>query len=84
MNTLEGYLRNELPPMVILVGAVFAALVVFALSILALMMLRTRPLPPLAQVIWAVLIVTAPFMGSIAFLIVQPRGDAKTGESIGG
>ncbi|CUS04781.2 protein of unknown function [Candidatus Promineifilum breve] len=41
-------------------------------SFIALLLLRSRSLPETAQAIWAVFIVVIPFLGALAFLIVQP------------
>jgi hypothetical protein len=41
-------------------------------SLFALLRLRERPLPETALAIWAVFIVVVPFLGALAFLIVQP------------
>jgi hypothetical protein len=42
------------------------------LSLAALLQLRGRPLPETAVAIWAVFIVVVPFLGALAYLIVQP------------
>ncbi|MCZ2114997.1 MAG: PLDc N-terminal domain-containing protein [Anaerolineae bacterium] len=42
------------------------------LSFFTLLRLRQRPLPATAGAIWAVFIVVVPFLGALAFLIVQP------------
>lgn len=42
------------------------------LSVYTLFRLRTRTLPEVARVIWAVLILIIPFLGALAFFIVQP------------
>ena len=42
------------------------------LSLFALFRLREQPLPATATAIWAVFIVVVPFLGALAFLIVQP------------
>ncbi len=48
------------------------------LSLLALIQLRQRSLPETAQAIWAVFIVVVPFLGALAFLIVQPGSPQKS------
>jgi hypothetical protein len=75
MGMLDAYLRDELSPGVIIALSTLGAVIVFALNIVALALLRSRRLPSLAKVLWAILIVMAPFMGSLAFLIVQPRAE---------
>jgi hypothetical protein len=46
------------------------------LSLVALLRLREQALPETAMAIWAVFIVVVPFLGALAFLIVQP-GDRQ-------
>ncbi len=46
------------------------------LSVVALLELRQRTLPPTAQALWALLIALVPILGAVAFWIVQPG--AKT------
>lgn len=41
-------------------------------SLVALLRLRQQTLPATAMAIWAVFIVVVPFLGALAFLIVQP------------
>lgn len=41
-------------------------------SLFALFRLRRQSLPETAVAIWAVFIVVVPFLGALAFLIVQP------------
>ncbi len=47
------------------------------LSLLALVQLRQRSLPETAQAIWAVFIVVVPFLGALAYLIIQPGSPEK-------
>jgi uncharacterized membrane protein YhaH (DUF805 family) len=47
------------------------------LSFLALIQLRQRSLPETAQAIWVVFIVVVPFLGALAYLIVQPGSSEK-------
>jgi hypothetical protein len=42
------------------------------LSLFALLRLRQQSLPETALAIWAVFIVVVPFLGALAYLIVQP------------
>jgi hypothetical protein len=42
------------------------------LSLFALLRLRQQSLPETAVAIWAIFIVVVPFLGALAFLIVQP------------
>ena len=42
------------------------------LSIVALFVLRGRPLTATAQAVWAFMIITIPVLGSLAFFIVMP------------
>ncbi|MGB0388367.1 MAG: PLDc N-terminal domain-containing protein [Ardenticatenaceae bacterium] len=42
------------------------------LSIYALVQLRRLRIPEIARVLWAVLIITIPYLGAIALLIVKP------------
>ena len=42
------------------------------LSLFALLQLRRLTLPATATSIWAIFIVVVPFLGALAFLIVQP------------
>lgn len=42
------------------------------LSLIALLRLRQLPLPATATALWAIFIVVVPFLGVLAFLIVQP------------
>lgn len=73
---LMDYLRSELPPLVIVLVSTLVTLLVFGLTIAALFGLRGRALPPVAKVAWAALIVVMPFMGALAFFIVQPQPEA--------
>ena len=75
MNPMH-YLERELPELVVVIRSVLITLIVFALSVAALFVLRGRALPPLPKAVWAVLIVAMPFMGALAFFIVQPKADA--------
>ena len=43
-----------------------------ALSLIALIVLRRRPLTGIAQAIWALLIIAFPVLGPLAFFIVLP------------
>jgi len=43
-----------------------------ALSLIALIALRRRPLSGIAQAVWAFLIIAFPILGPLAFFIVQP------------
>jgi len=45
------------------------------LALLALFSLRGRGLTGAAQAVWVLTIVAVPFLGSLAYLIMQPRGD---------
>lgn len=42
------------------------------LSLFALLRLRQLTLPATATALWAIFIVVVPFLGALAFLIVQP------------
>ncbi len=42
------------------------------LSLVALLRLRQLELPATAIAVWAIFIVVVPFLGALAFLIVQP------------
>ena len=42
------------------------------LSLVALFVLRNRPLSATAQAIWAFMIIAIPVLGSLAFFIVMP------------
>lgn len=58
--------------MVMLINLLFIA-GWLALSIVTLFRLKRSALPPTAAALWAILIVFAPFLGAIAFWIVQPQ-----------
>jgi tellurite resistance protein TehA-like permease len=47
-------------------------------SLFALSRLRGQSLPETARALWAIFIVVVPFVGALAFLIVQP-GTVKSG-----
>ena len=42
------------------------------LGIAALFSLRKRRLPATAQVLWAIFVVVVPFLGALAYWVVQP------------
>lgn len=45
------------------------------LAIATLFSLRNAPLPPLPQVLWALVIVVVPLLGALAYWIVRPGRD---------
>ena len=45
------------------------------LGVVALFSLRKRRLPATAQALWAMFVVVVPFLGAIAYWIVQPAGE---------
>lgn len=47
------------------------------LSLAALLRLRQLTLPATATALWAIFIVVVPFLGALAFLIVQPGRHAN-------
>ena len=47
-------------------------------SLFALVRLRGQSVPETARALWAIFIVVVPFVGALAFLIVQP-GSVKSG-----
>ena len=41
-------------------------------TIVALLQLRGRGLPPIAQAIWTFLIIVVPYLGALAFFLIRP------------
>lgn len=63
------------PSLVSLIGVLsplLVSLVWIVLALIALIQLRRRNLPAVAQALWSALIVVVPLLGAIAFLIVNP------------
>ena len=65
LGTNLGYLLVQLLNFTIILGWPL-------LSLIALFALRRRTLTPVAQAIWALIILAVPFLGAIAFWIVKP------------
>ncbi len=70
MGLSLGYLLAEAVPLAILIGWP-------VVSVAALLSLRRRQLPPVAQAVWALLIVAIPWAGAVAFWIVQPEAERE-------
>ena len=47
------------------------------LSIVGLVSLRKRRLPPTATAIWALVIIVIPLLGTIGYWIVQPKAENR-------
>ena len=47
------------------------------LSIIGLVSLRKRRLPPTATAIWALVIIVIPLLGAIGYWIVQPKAENR-------
>ncbi len=60
-----GYLLAQL-------CSVSLVLIWLVLVVIALLTLRRAALPPVAKAIWALLVVSVPVLGAVAFLIVRP------------
>jgi len=70
---METYsVPSRLDGVVWLGGAAFAALGL-VLVVVALLMLRRRPMDEIPRFLWALLIVLMPVFGPVVFLIVRPE-----------
>lgn len=46
-------------------------------SLVTLFSLKNRHLTGITQAVWALIVIAIPFLGALAFWILQPAGDAK-------